>query len=280
MWMLGCTTLFATMGSLVHVLASDRGVSIFWIGWVRYVLGTAVIALPGCCGLIRLRAVNRPALVWRGIIGATGQFLLYVAIAEVGLGRGTVLVYLMGVVGAVSGIFILGESMTGRVVAALLAATVGVGLSCRAGLPHGPEWLALGAALCSGVTLSIIRLLRRTDSSAAIFLSQGICGSVLLIPFLFAADPPAGLGVWCLIVLLSAADIGGQLCMNQGLGRLPMAQGSAMMLLTPVFSLLVGALVFTEALTPLQWTGCVLVLSASAVALASRPPPAVAANTP
>jgi len=268
--MLACAVLFCAMGSTVRILVAEHGASVFWVGWCRFVIGALAMLIPGVLGVWSLQVVNRRVLVCRGLFGATGQFLLFAVIAYVGLGRGTVLAYLMGVVGAVSGIFILKEHPRPIVFAAVGLATVGVLLSCRAGVPVGVEWLAIGAALASGVTLSFVRLMRRTDSTQTIFLSQGVFGSVMLLPFIFSSPVPSTIDVWLLVALMSAFDIGGQLCMTEGLGLLPVARGSALMMLTPVLSLLAGVLFFSESLLPLQWFGCVIVIGASTISVASR----------
>ncbi len=271
-WLTACAALFAGMGALVRIIVVDYGANIFWVGWVRFLIGALAMLVPGLCGVWRLRIVNRRAFIARGFFGALGQFMLFVVIAYVGLGRGTVLAYLMGVVGAVSGIFILRERPRPVAFAAVGGATVGVLLSCRAGIPAGWEWLGLGAALGSGLALTFIRKLRRTDSSPVIFLSQGIFGTVLLLPFILFAALPTAPRVWGLILLLCALDIGGQMCLNQGLGRLPIARGAALMMLTPVLSLILGVVCFREVLAPLQWLGCGLVLAASLAATVARAP--------
>jgi drug/metabolite transporter (DMT)-like permease len=150
---------------------------------------------------------------------------------------------------------------------AVALATAGVLLSCRAGIPRDAEWLAVVAAACSGVTLSLVRLLRRTDTNQVVFLSQGLFGTLLLLPFIFTTSPPSETVSWLLVAVMIAADISGQLCMNAGLARMPVATGASLMMLTPILSLVFGVVLFHEWLSPLQWFGCAVVLTASVLAV-------------
>ena len=251
---------FSLMGIMVRLLVVNHGENVYWLGWIRFVIGALAMFLPGLAGAWPLKVHNRTVFVLRGVIGSSGMFMLYLAVALVGLGRGTVLLYLMGVVGAVSGIFILKEKPHPLLAAAILLGTAGVLLSCKSGFPHGAEWLPVAGAVCSGTTLSLVRLLRRTDNNQVVFLSQGIFGALLLTPFLFSGKPPTSTGSLGLLAVLIGSDVAGQLCMNESLSRVPVALGASLMLLTPVLSLLAGVGLFAEHLTIVQWVGCFMVL--------------------
>lgn len=258
------------MGMIVHQLVCVLKTNIFWIGWIRFTLGFLAMLLPAMAGLWSLKIHNRTAFVFRGLFGATGQFILFVVIAMIGLGRGTVLIYLLGVVGAVTGIPILKERPRPIVGVAVLLATSGVLLSCNAGLPVGWEWLALLGAFFCGITLPIVRLLRRTDSNQVTFLSQGLFGTLILLPMLSWQNVPASGTALGLILTMTVLDIFGQLCMNQGFAKLPVARGSALMMLTPVLSLLAGVTLFAEPLNWRQGLGCGIVLLSSFLAISAR----------
>jgi len=269
-YMILCASFFCLMGIMVRLLVVERHENVFWLGWIRFLLGGLAMWLPSLTGAWPLQVHNRRVFVLRGLIGSTGMFMLYLAIALVGLGRGTVLMYLMGVVGAVSGIWILKEKPTARLAAAVALGTVGVLLSCRSGFPRGAEWLPVIGAVCSGTTLSLVRLLRRTDTNQVVFFSQGLFGTLLLLPFLFTGRPPTSAASWGLLAVLIASDVAGQLCMNESLSRLPVAIASSLMLLTPVLSLLAGVGLFAETLTAWQWVGCGMVLGGALLSVARQ----------
>lgn len=262
LWILASSMLFSSMGATLKVVVIDGDTNVFWVGWIRFVVGVLSMLIPALLGFWSLRVINRKAFLFRGFWGAIGQFLLYAAIAYVGLGRGTVLTYLMVGVAVISAWLILAERPSRTAMFGCCLGLVGVFLGCEGGFPMSYEWLGLGAAIGSGLAITYIRLLRRTDSSQVIFLSQGIFGSLLLIPFLFHAPFPQS-QVWSIILLLCLLDIGGQLCLNQGLGTLSVSRSAILMLLSPILSLLAGNYFLEEVLSSWQWAGCALVLLAS-----------------
>ena len=251
-------------------LTVDHGVNVFWIGWVRYLLGLAVMVVPAWMGVWPLQVRNKPVFTARGILGSLGLLFFFVAVSTVGLGRGTVLFYLMGVFGTLAGIFILREHPRPMVWLAVVLSVAGVLLSAEAGWPRGGEWAGLVAALFSGITLALVRLLRRTDSNQVTFLGQGLWGSLLLAVPALLSPLPLGWGIWLMLIAMSALDIVGQLFMTQGLSMIAVAKGGALMMLIPIFSLLVGVAAYGEYLTALQWLGCGLVLLASFLAIVGR----------
>lgn len=270
MWMVLCALLFATVGFLLKMLVSEYQVNVFWVGLVRFSLGTVVMGLPGLAGVWSLRIHNRLLWIARGILGASGVFLGYVAIIYVGLGRGMMLTYLMGVFGAVSGIFILKERPSATIFAAVVGATLGGLLSCEAQFPQGAEWFALAAAMLSGITLSLVRRLRRHHGNPVVLLSQNVFGVLILVGPAVMYAPPHTIAAWTLLLLLCIADIAGQLCMTQGLAMCPVARGGTLMMLAPIFGLLAGTMLLGERLTLTQWIGSAMVLVASTITVIVR----------
>ena len=272
-WMVACAASFCAMGVLVRELTVEHAVNVFWIGWVRYLLGLAVMAIPAATGAWSLRVHNKPVFIARGILGSVGLLFFFLAVSMVGLGRGTVLFYLMGVFGTLAGMVLLREHPRPLVWVAVVVSVAGVLLSAEAGWPRGGEWAGLIAAVFSGTTLALVRLLRRTDSNQVTFYGQGLWGSLLLAVPALLSPMPLGWGIWLMLIAMSFLDIVGQLFMTQGLSMIPVAKGGALMMLIPIFSLLVGVIGFGESLTLLQWAGCGLVLLASFLAVISRSHP-------
>ncbi len=263
LWILGAVCCYSATAIMVCRLVR-AGESIYWVGWLRFIFAL-IVMLAFTVG--RVKVVNRSIFVWRGAIGSLGQFLMFTAVAWVGLGRGSVLVYLLGVVSLVAGIPLLGERPGPRVLGAVLLATIGVFGACGARWPQGAEWLALGGALCSGVAVVLVRLLRRTDGNRVSLLSQSLFGALLLTgPALIGGHAPSTPAAWGTILLLSLSDGTGQLCQSQGLARVSAARGGALFMLTPILGLLWGVAVEGEMLSPLNWLGCGLALAASLLA--------------
>lgn len=180
---------------------------------------------------------------------------------------------LMGIFGALSALFLLGETMSLRLLTAVLAASAGVVL-CAGGRPSLYEWLAVGGALCSGLALTFIRKLNRTDNLHVVFFSQSVCGLVLMAPTVCFAGFPATRTAWAAGLLLTFFDTAGQYFMTHGMTRTPVAAAGSLLMLSPVVSLAVGLFAFGETLDFLQVSGCALILTGGMLSVTGASAPA------
>mgnify|MGYP001321850806 FL=1 len=271
-WIVGAAVCFALMGVTVKQAVTVGGVNIFQLGMIRFLAATVGVSLPALCGAWSLRVVNRKYFLLRGFFGAAGNFLMFAVIVLVGLGRGTVMMQLMGIFGALSALFLLRETMSLRLLAAVAAASAGVVLCAGLRWPSTFEWLAVGGALCSGLGLTFIRKLNRTDNLHVIFFSQSICGLTLMaIPACFVGFP-SGWAAWSAGLLVTFFDVAGQYFMTHGMVRTPVAVTGALLMLSPVVSLSIGYAVYCEILDGPQLAGCILILGGGLLAVCRRTP--------
>ncbi|MEI3000854.1 MAG: DMT family transporter [Victivallis sp.] len=272
-WLVGAAICFALMGITVKQAVTAGGVNIFQLGLIRFLTAAIGVTLPALFGCWSLRVVNRSCFLLRGFFGAAGNFLMFTVIMLVGLGRGSVMMQLMGIFGALSALFLLGETMSLRLLTAVLAASAGVVL-CAGGRPSLYEWLAVGGALCSGLALTFIRKLNRTDNLHVVFFSQSVCGLVLMAPTVCFAGFPATRTAWAAGLLLTFFDTAGQYFMTHGMTRTPVAAAGSLLMLSPVVSLAVGLFAFGETLDFLQVSGCALILTGGMLSVTGASAPA------
>lgn len=271
-WLILSACLFSGMGMLVRHLVTVHQADLFWMVWMRYVLGLLVVLVPAWAGLWSLQVHNRSAFAWRGVLGCLSLLGLLVVIDKVGLGRGTVLLNLSALFATLAAIPLLRERPRPVVSVAVVCATGGVMLCSQSGWPSGWEWFALAGALFSGLTLPFIRILRRTDSNVVSLFSQCLFGAVLLLPFLSMERLPVAASTIALIIAMAACDILGQFCLSPGLKSVPVAKSTVILMLTPITSLLAGVFLFSEILTGRQWLGCATVLLSSILVIMARKP--------
>lgn len=271
-WLIAAAVCFALMGITVKQAVTAGGVNIFQLGMVRFLAATVGVTAVAFTCRRSLRVVNRGCFLLRGFFGAAGNFLMFTVIMLIGLGRGSVMMQLMGIFGALSALFLLHETMSARLLAAVVSASVGV-IFCAGGRwPSACEWLAVAGALFSGLALTFIRKLNETDNLHVIFFSQSICGTVLmLIPACFVGFP-ATREVWAAGLLLTLFDAAGQYAMTHGMKRTPVAAAGALLMLTPVISLGIGLFVYGERLDAAQWIGCALILCGGTLAVVRKIP--------
>ncbi|TVT19540.1 DMT family transporter [Amycolatopsis acidiphila] len=272
---------------LIGLSAVSPGTASFW---------RCVIALPPLL-LVALRerrtagAPARRATLYALLAGVffAGDMLLWTqAIFEVGAGLSTVLVNLQVVLVPVLAWAVDRERMTRRFLACVPVMLLGVVLT--AGLvghaPSGPDptWGTVHALLAAVCYSGFLFLLRRGGqggppvqpyllvmaSAAVVSLAVGVCWhGVDLAPgaasfgWLAAAAICAQVVGWLLVAVCSP--------------ELPSQLGAVLLLLTPIGSVLLGALVLGERPSPPQLAGCVLIL-AGAFALARRGNPRPAAK--
>ena len=147
-WLVGAAICFALMGITVKQAVTAGGVNIFQLGLIRFLTAAIGVTLPALFGCWSLRVINRSCFLLRGFFGAAGNFLMFTVIMLVGLGRGSVMMQLMGIFGALSALFLLGEAMSLRLLTAVLAASAGVVLCAGGSCMNGwrseahsvPDW--------------------------------------------------------------------------------------------------------------------------------------------
>ena len=233
----------------------------------RFAIGMTLLGTAAICKRIRLDFSNTPLLIARGLTGGLSVFIFFWSINAIGLGKGTLLSYTYPVFAAIWGVILLGEKVSPRLWTFIAVAFFGFALTSMGrgdvmptlGLP---ECFAIAGAMLSGLAIVIVRKLRATESTYAIFFSQCVLGFwLMLIP---ANIVPAAIGITGGFVLLgigvSAAL--GQLLMTYSFKALSVSQGSVIALITPVVNIAIGVIVFNETLTLLSGLGMFLVLAA------------------
>ena len=245
---------------------------------VRFAFGMAVIVIARSAGWIRLRPVKWSLLVVRGVAGGAAILCLFLAIGHVGLAEGSVLSFAFPVFTALAAWLYLGERQTLGICGAIAISFAGMYL-----VLWPQDWsgllayklIALLGALLAGIAVTAIRQLRKTDSSYTIFLSQCVFG--LLIGAFPAASKSFDFGAreWMLLLAVGVLATVGQLVMTFAFKYVPATQGSIFSFVTPVLNVLLGAVLFHEAIPLRSWLGSAMVIGACVyVSLAKHPPPA------
>ncbi len=272
----GAACCFAAMGITVKTALAVGHDGVFLLGLIRFLAAFLFVSGGAAAGFWRLRVHNRKAFWLRGFFGAGGNFLLFVSIALVGLGRGSVLSQLMVVFAALFGHWLLGERLNRRLGVSVGLTASGVLMLAGFRSPGTGELLAVSGALCSGLALVFIRKLKETDSLHVIFFSQSLCGVLLLLPAALLAPLPTAVAAIVQGGLLAAFfDTCGQYLMTRGMRTASAAEAGVLLVLTPVISMAAGLILFHEKTDMLTLLGCSLILLGSlSVALNSLRPSA------
>jgi drug/metabolite transporter (DMT)-like permease len=221
---------------------------------------------------------DRRVAVLSGLFFAADLIMWHHSIEDVGAGLATVLANIQVVLVPLVAWAVLSERPGRRVLAALPIALLGV-LLISGALEHGAYGRnpARGAAFGIGAGIAYVGfllLLRRGgadlrrpagplfDATATAAVAATIAGIVIGDAHLIPTWPGAG---W-LITLALTSQVLGWLLITISLPRLPAALTSLLLMIQPVGSVALAALIFSEAPTALQLVGVGMVLAGLLVA--------------
>jgi drug/metabolite transporter (DMT)-like permease len=224
---------------------------------------------------------RRKLAVAAGVFFAADLLLWHHSIGDVGAGLATVLANIQVVLVPLVAWAVLAERPGGQVLAALPLALIGVVLISGT-LEHGAygrdptrgTLFGLGAGVAYVGFLLLLRRsgadLRRPagplfDATATATVLCILAGSIIGDARLVPTWPGAG---W-LVTLALTSQVVGWLLITVSLPRLPAALTSLLLMIQPVASVALAALIFAEAPSGLQLTGVALVLAA--LLFATRP---------
>jgi drug/metabolite transporter (DMT)-like permease len=226
---------------------------------------------------VRRRDPRRPRARWlafaAGLILAVDLALWQMTIDRIGAGLAVVVANVQVVIVGAFAWVLYRERPTAAAIAVVPIVLAGVALISGLGRedaygadPVAGVWFGLATALSYSAFLLLFRHSNRTDlAPAASPLLDATIGTVLGSAVLGIFD--AGFSVsftwpqhgW--LVLLGLVTQGaGWLFITHALPRLPALETSVLLLLQPMLSVLWARIIFTEALSPVQWAGVTLVL--------------------
>ncbi|MFA7428878.1 MAG: DMT family transporter [Rhodospirillaceae bacterium] len=188
-------TIISPDGLLLHSIESAPIWDVLF--WRTFGLGlalTAVLALlyrgrlPGL-----LRAQGAPGMA-AAVLMSMANFLFVVAMLHTSVANTLIIMATMPFWSALLGLVLIGEAVRGRTWGAIAVALGGIGVIFSSSIGEGfssdtliGDLAALGAALCYGLNLVMLRRAGDRDMTAALALS-GFLTAVFCIPFL---DPGA-----------------------------------------------------------------------------------------
>ncbi|HCU68520.1 MAG TPA: hypothetical protein DGF30_04695 [Desulfomicrobium sp.] len=262
--MLASTLFFSATSTLIRLAP---GIDPFKTSLFRFAIGLTLLGTAAMSRRIRLDFHNPALLFARGLTGGVSVFLFFWSINAIGLGKGTLLSYTYPVFAAIWGVLLLGERVSPRTWGLILLSFFGVALT-SAGRGEDlltaiglNELLALAGGMLSGLAIVIVRKLRATESSYAIFFSQCVVGFWLMLIPANVLPSDIGIGGGFILLGIGVTAAIGQLLMTYSYKALSASQGSVIALVTPVANIAIGMAVFGETVTTVSAAGMVLVLT-------------------
>ena len=198
------------------------------------------------------RGINYKLLILRGVNGSLGFLTIAAAIHLLPLSTAMVIFYTYPVFAAFFSVWLYGDRIRLAEGGCILAVVVGAGLLFEfriSGLPLG-ELLALAGAMFFGLSVTLIRSLRKTDGPVIIYLYFSTMGMLVTLPA-FLQDPrlPVTGLQWLLCLTMILFSVAAQVSMNHGFFYCRSWEGGVFMTMETVFTVLAGVIILQEPLT-------------------------------
>ncbi|QPM91899.1 DMT family transporter [Pseudooceanicola algae] len=262
-WMLATGLVFVAVTALVKSLGTALPAS--EAAFLRFALGL-VLLLPLLKKFSRLKitATQWKLFLLRGAIHSVGVAFWFFAMARIPLADVTAMNYLSPILITIGAAIFLGEKLHVRRIGAVIAGLIGALIILRPGLREiGAGHLAmLATASCFAASYMISKRLSDDSDPALIVAMLSVTVTIglapMALPVWVAPDLTQLVTLFAVAVLATA----GHLFMTLAFKEAPMTVTQPVTFLQLVWSVLVGALVFHEAVDPFVILGGVLILSA------------------
>jgi drug/metabolite transporter (DMT)-like permease len=245
------TVFFSAMHVLVRYVARD--VPPLQIAFLRNIFGVVVfVPLLMSSGLSFLRTERIGLHAVRGLLNVTAMLMFFTALAMTPVARVTALSFSAPLFTAVLAVFFLGERFRIRRWMAIVVGFAGTLIILRPGMIPVDlgSILAVSAALLWGITMILIKMLSRTESSFAITAYMNIFLSLFSLgPALWVWVTPAP-EMWGWMVAIGVLGTIAQLALSQALKE------------TEPTAVLLGMWVFGELPDLYTWIGALVVFAA------------------
>ncbi len=278
--MCASTVLFSGMHVLVRLVTQE--LHPFEVAFFRNVFGFAVfmpILVRRGFGFLRTRRLGLHAL--RSILNVVAMLMFFSALALTPVARVTALAFTAPLFMALLSVLFLGERFRLRRWVALFAGFMGTLVILRPGVipVDTGSLLVIGSASIWAVTMMVIKILSRTESSFAITAYMNIFLAVFsLIPALMVWEPPRG-EAWLWLILIGLLGTLAQLALSQALKETEPTAVMPFDFLKLVWATILGRLVFGELPDLLTYVGAAVIF-ASGFYIAWRERRADAASCP
>ncbi|MBI4348513.1 MAG: DMT family transporter [Elusimicrobia bacterium] len=246
-----------------HLMIKALGAELpyYWVAFVRNAAPLPLLALAMSGGGVPFGSPNRTGLLLRGVWGALAIGCLCWALPRMPLADAILLAHASPLWAALWGVCFLGERLERAAVACLAVAFLGVFVTLRPALAFDswPYAVALASGLFSSFAHVAVKSLTRTEHVLRIVFYAALAGSAWFLPQVLASPVRPSAGQWSAMAAIGVVVTVSQLLLTEGISRSPVSRASAAILLTIVFNLAGGRLLWGESPDAWGWVGCALI---------------------
>ncbi|MEI8701211.1 DMT family transporter [Mesorhizobium sp. ISC15] len=244
--------------------AATAELNVFQVLELRSVIGFFIllplVMISG--GFAAMRTKRPLANIVRNVVHFIGQAAWLYALTLIPLAVLISIEFTTPIWTAILAVGFLGERLSRPKVAAIMLGLIGVMIIVRpgAGSVDPGHVVVLGAAVCFGISVVLVKSLTRTDSVVRIIFWMLLIQSVLgLVPALYEwRNPPLELWPW--ILLIAFTGMSSHFCMARALAYADATVISPMDFLRVPLSALIGWLLYHEQIDAFTAGGALLIL--------------------
>jgi len=267
---------FALTDILIKYLSPMMGT--IQIAFVRFSLGVLMLVPVMRARGEPFKGSSTRVLLVRGFTGTLAFLCLLQSIAMIPLSNAMVLFYTFPLFATLFSVPLLKEPLTRTEIGLTILGTVGIFVLINPSshaLTMG-HLLGLLAACFAGITVVLIRRLRKENGPLVIYFYFCLIGGIITLPFFAARFSLPGLSQSSLLVLLAVLYLVAQIFMNQGFKYCKASEGSVIMMSEVMFTGIAGVLIFNDSLSLSFWVGaCLIVGSGVGLNVIPRQPPPI-----
>lgn len=254
--------------------ATTAELNVFQVLELRSVIGFFIllplVMMSG--GFAAMRTKRPIAHIARNVIHYTGQAAWLYALTLIPLAVLISIEFTTPIWTAILAVGFLGERLSRPRLAAIVLGLIGVIIIVRPGIGavNPGHVVVLGAAVCFGISVVLVKSLTRTDSVVRIIFWMLVIQSVLgLIPALYEwRNPPLELWPWILVIAFTGMS--SHFCMARALTHADATVISPMDFLRVPLSALIGWLLYHEQIDAFTAGGALLILMGNLLNLQRR----------
>ncbi|QKD03626.1 DMT family transporter [Mesorhizobium loti] len=272
-WMALSITSF--LGMSIAGRATTAELNVFQVLELRSVIGFFIL-LPLVLtsgGFAAMRTQRPLAHIARNVVHYSGQAAWLYALTLIPLAVLISIEFTTPIWTAILAVTFLGERLSRPKLASVVLGLIGVVVIVRPGVNavDPGHLIVLGAAVCFGISLVLVKSLTRTDSVVRIIFWMLIIQSAVgLIPALYVWRTPS-LELWPWILLIAFTGMSSHFCMARALTYADATIISPMDFLRVPLSALVGWLLYKEQIDAFTAGGALLILMGNLLNLQRKP---------
>lgn len=273
-WMALSIASFLTMS--VAGRETTSVLNVFQVLELRSVIGWFIIlpVVMASGGFAAMRSNRMKLHVARNVVHYVGQGAWLYALTLIPLAVLISVEFTTPIWTAILAVSFLGERMTRARIASIVLGLIGVIVIVRpsAGSVNPGHLMVLGAAVCFGISMVMVKSLTRTESTIRIIFWMLIVQSALgLVPALYEwRNPPLDLWPW--IVVIAFTGMSSHLCLARALVYAEATLIAPMDFLRVPLSALIGWLLYSEQIDIYVALGAALILAGNMLNLKRKAP--------